>query len=169
MFNLYCLLPPPSSFLAPLSHDLCLFSCVSLLSSLLSSVCAVQRSGPIIVRVLEADTALDLEFAQSPSVGELFDAIRKRLGEVMQHPGLKVYFRMPNGQYVGSYPSDASISWKVLDWDGNVCFARVGQKSPPSSPERPVVKPRHDDSARLVERLTAKLANVAIDAAPART
>jgi hypothetical protein len=119
--------------------------------------------------VLEADTALDLEFAQPPSVGELFGAIRNRLGEVMQRPGLKVYFRMLDGQYVGSYPSDASVSWKFLDWDGNVCFARVGQKSPPSSPERPVVKPRHDDSARLVERLTAKLANVAIDAAPART
>lgn len=107
------------------------------------------------------DVALELEFAQPPTAAALFAAFHKQLGQAGQQlegTGLKLYFRQRDGNYVGVTTRTASISWDMYDFDGNHCFARVAGKTPPSSPERPAVRPLLRQGDPAIADLASKLA-----------
>ena len=113
--------------------------------------------------------AADLTFAKPPTVAELFDSFRQRLGNHEQpFVGLKLYFRLSrNGRYVGVTPSSpSSLDWDLYDHDGSIYFTRVARTSPPASPERPTVQPRQTD-VTAVEHLAAKLAALSVESARA--
>ena len=93
---------------------------------------------------------VDLEFAQRPSVRELFACWRERTNRELP-TGFKFYFRMHDANYVGVTARTASISWDSYYCDGNVYYARVATTLPPSSPDRSKATPRHMDNSSVKE------------------
>jgi len=93
---------------------------------------AVVTGSPHAIRVFADEAYVELSFDERPSTNEVFASFKK----LAPH---KIYFRLVSKTYAG-YTEKDSIGWELLDWDRNMCFARLANSTPPSSPERPVGK-----------------------------
>ncbi len=104
---------------------------------------------------------VDFEFPQRqlPSTADIFAALEGRLGKLQ-----KLYFRQKDGKYVGIRLSE-SVTWTAIDCEGGVCIVRISDKSPPSSPTRPVVTPV-PRGVPLPDQLAKRLAQLDISSDP---
>jgi hypothetical protein len=123
---------------------------------------AAPTAGAVKLVIMVADDAprVELQFHQFPSVSEIFrtffawlagDVSGALIEGVVRAEKLKLYFRMEGGLHVGVPPQTRHLPATLVEWVGNVCFARVAASTPPCCVQHPVLLPLAVSAAHVVD------------------